>query len=107
MSCTRPSTTPTGAIWLPPSRRCRSRCRVSPRRLPMHDDSSGHEHLSSRRLFLGGALGAAGLVAAGGAGFGIARADNTEPEPDATAAVPFYGVHQAGIATAQQDRLAF
>ena len=73
----------------------------------MRDDSSGYEHLSSRRLFLGGALGAAGLVAAGGAGFGIARADNADPEPDAAAAVPFYGVHQAGIATAQQDRLAF
>ena len=35
----------------------------------MHDDSSGHEHLSSRRLFLGGALGAAGLVAAAVGGY--------------------------------------
>ena len=61
----------------------------------------------SRRLFLGSALGAAGLVAAGGAGFGIARA----AEPDDGAAgqglVPFYGPHQAGIATPAQDRLAF
>jgi deferrochelatase/peroxidase EfeB len=73
----------------------------------MRDDGSAHEHLSSRRLFLGGALGAAGLVAAGGAGFGIARADNTDEQPDAAAAVPFYGAHQAGIATPQQDRLAF
>jgi deferrochelatase/peroxidase EfeB len=59
---------------------------------------------SSRRAFLGGALGAAGLAAAGGAGFGIARA--AEPaEPGA--GVPFYGRHQAGIATPAQDRLAF
>ena len=58
---------------------------------------------------LGGALGAASLAAAGGAGFGIARA--AEPEDDAHAhgagLVPFYGEHQAGIATPAQDRLAF
>ena len=65
----------------------------------------------SRRRFLGVALGAAGVAAAGGAGFGVARA--TEPsatEPSASAPsdqVPFYGVHQAGIATPAQDRLAF
>ncbi len=66
----------------------------------------------SRRRFLGGALGAAGVVVGGGAGFGAARA--TEPSDDAgsssrpaAAVVPFYGRHQAGIATAAQDRLAF
>jgi deferrochelatase/peroxidase EfeB len=61
-----------------------------------------------RRRFLGGALGAAGVLAAGGTGFGVAKA----VEPDAGAAtdessVPFYGRHQAGIATPAQDRLAF
>ena len=69
-----------------------------------------HQRSTSRRRFLGGALGAAGAVAAGGAGFGVARA--SEPD-DATASasarprVPFYGRHQAGIATPAQDRLAF
>ena len=60
----------------------------------------------SRRRFLGVALGTAGVAAAAGAGFGVARAT----EPSAAAAygqVPFYGEHQAGIATPAQDRLAF
>jgi deferrochelatase/peroxidase EfeB len=57
-------------------------------------------------MFLGGALGAAGLAAAGGAGFSIARA--AEPSAGENGApVPFYGTHQAGIATPAQDRLAF
>ena len=61
-----------------------------------------------RRAFLGGALGAAGLAAAGGAGFGIARADDdSRSNSSGAAAVPFYGPHQAGIATPAQDRLAF
>ena len=60
----------------------------------------------NRRRFLGVALGAAGVAAAGGAGFGVARA--TEPgAPAASGQVPFYGAHQAGIATPAQDRLAF
>jgi deferrochelatase/peroxidase EfeB len=59
----------------------------------------------SRRLFLGSALGAAGLAAAGSAGFGIARA--AEPSASAESGVDFYGPHQAGIATPAQDRLAF
>jgi deferrochelatase/peroxidase EfeB len=63
----------------------------------------------ARRTFLGSALGTAGLVAAGGAGFGIARADDDTGSamPSGGAAVPFYGEHQAGIATPAQDRLAF
>ncbi|WP_375489433.1 iron uptake transporter deferrochelatase/peroxidase subunit [uncultured Jatrophihabitans sp.] len=64
---------------------------------------------TSRRRFLGGALGAAGALAAGGAGFGVGRA--TEPADASPAStpsvVPFYGEHQAGIATPAQDRLAF
>ncbi|HEY3832818.1 MAG TPA: iron uptake transporter deferrochelatase/peroxidase subunit [Acidimicrobiia bacterium] len=63
----------------------------------------------SRRRFIGGAAGAAGLAAAAGAGgFGIARA--TEASADAPAAgarEPFYGHHQSGIATPAQDRLMF
>jgi deferrochelatase/peroxidase EfeB len=61
---------------------------------------------SSRRSFLGGALGAASLAAAGGAGFGIARAADVA-HGGGTGVVPFYGAHQAGIATPAQDRLAF
>jgi deferrochelatase/peroxidase EfeB len=61
---------------------------------------------TTRRRFLGGALGAAGLAAAGGTGFGIAKAG--EPSTSAAAdEVPFYGAHQAGIVTSAQDRLAF
>jgi deferrochelatase/peroxidase EfeB len=59
-------------------------------------------------MFLGSALGAAGLAAAGGAGFSIARAaEPGDTVPSAGSAVPFYGRHQAGIATPAQDRLAF
>lgn len=64
-----------------------------------------------RRRFLGTALGAAGVVAAGGAGFGIARATEADASPRQQPAsagyVPFFGKHQAGIATPAQDRLAF
>jgi deferrochelatase/peroxidase EfeB len=60
----------------------------------------------SRRRFLGGALGAAGLAAAGGAGFGAARAAQADSS-GAAEEIPFYGTQQAGIATPAQDRLAF
>jgi deferrochelatase/peroxidase EfeB len=60
----------------------------------------------SRRRFLGGALGTAGVAVAGGAGFGVARA-TAQPSSSTAAQVPFYGGHQAGIATPAQDRLAF
>jgi deferrochelatase/peroxidase EfeB len=65
--------------------------------------------MPSRRTFLGGAIGAAGVAAAGGAGFGVARATGSSDSSSAPPAgqVPFYGEHQAGIATASQDRLAF
>ena len=65
----------------------------------------------SRRRFLGLALGAAGVAAAGGAGFGVGRATASPAAGDVPAAArpwsPFYGAHQAGIATPAQDRLAF
>jgi len=63
--------------------------------------------MPSRRGFLGAAIGTAGVLAAGGGGYGVARA--TEPSSDHPAAAPveFYGPHQAGIDTPAQDRLAF
>ena len=61
----------------------------------------------ARRRFLGGALGAAGALAAGGAGFGVAKAVGTDDPAPAPGRVAFYGPHQAGIATPAQDRLAF
>jgi deferrochelatase/peroxidase EfeB len=68
---------------------------------------STEENGPSRRRFLrGAALTGAGVAAAGAAGFGVARA--TEPsQADPSQIVPFYGTHQAGIATDAQDRLAF
>ncbi|GAA2033679.1 iron uptake transporter deferrochelatase/peroxidase subunit [Catenulispora yoronensis] len=89
--------------------------------------ASANSSPASRRQLLGRALGiAAGATAAGGTGFGIARATESDAAPDtapgvapsrgttagqgaapASAVVPFYGAHQAGIATPAQDRLAF
>lgn len=71
-----------------------------------------HAGPNRRRFLLGGALGAAGAVTAASAGYGISRSDSVHAAPAAatTAAdvpVPFYGEHQAGIATPAQDRLAF
>ncbi|MGP9021104.1 iron uptake transporter deferrochelatase/peroxidase subunit [Streptomyces sp. BR1] len=64
----------------------------------------------SRRSLLGwgGAGLALGAAAAGGAVAAV-RGDGSDavPAADSGAAVPFYGAHQAGIATAVQDRLHF
>ena len=63
-----------------------------------------------RRRFLGAALGVAGAVVAAGAGFGVAEATESDAATGSSAGnarVPFYGAHQAGIATPAQDRLAF
>ncbi|WP_310964448.1 iron uptake transporter deferrochelatase/peroxidase subunit [Nocardioides terrisoli] len=76
-------------------------------------DGSGTSDISAhpsprgagRRAFLGGALGAAGLAVGGATGFGIGR--DSQPSRAASATLPFYGRHQAGISTATQDRLAF
>jgi deferrochelatase/peroxidase EfeB len=65
---------------------------------------------TSRRRFLGWSIGGAGAVAAGAAGFGVAKATDAQAQAPSSAAprhVEFYGEHQAGIATAAQDRLAF
>ena len=63
----------------------------------------------SRRALLGwgGAGLALGAVAAGGAVAAVRSGGDTEPASDNGAAVPFHGAHQAGIATAVQDRLHF
>lgn len=74
------------------------------------DSNTSDENGTSRRRFLGWSLGGAGAVAAGAAGFGVAKAtDAGASSSPATGPkhVAFYGEHQAGIATPAQDRLAF
>ncbi|TXS08655.1 MULTISPECIES: iron uptake transporter deferrochelatase/peroxidase subunit [unclassified Streptomyces] len=63
----------------------------------------------SRRALLGwgGAGLALGAVAAGGAVAAVSPGGDAGPASDGGAAVPFHGAHQAGIATAVQDRLHF
>src|SRR4051812_26373635 len=66
--------------------------------------------LSRRRLFGLAGAGAAGVAVAGVTGGAIGRATAEEPAaagPPAADAVPFHGPRQAGIVTAQQDRLHF
>lgn len=62
---------------------------------------------SSRRAVIGwgGAGLALGAATAGGAA--ALTSDATEPAAGSRGAVPFHGAHQAGIATAVQDRLHF
>jgi deferrochelatase/peroxidase EfeB len=61
----------------------------------------------TRRGFLGAALGTAGALAAGGGGYGVAKATEPSLSHENAGPVAFYGPHQAGIATPAQDRLAF
>jgi deferrochelatase/peroxidase EfeB len=68
-------------------------------------EGGGRGMTRRRALFAGGGL--LGLAAAGGAGYATGHAEASEPAGDAKGAVPFYGEHQAGIATPAQDRLAF
>jgi len=67
--------------------------------------------LPSRRGFLTAALGTAGVVAGSGYGLGTAgsgfAATTTARAAEPVDRVPFYGPHQAGIATPAQDQLAF
>jgi deferrochelatase/peroxidase EfeB len=56
----------------------------------------------SRRGLL---LGAAGTLAAGGAGYAVAASQSTNTSD--AGVVPFYGANQAGIATTAQNRLAY
>jgi deferrochelatase/peroxidase EfeB len=63
--------------------------------------------LSRRRLLGVAALGGSTLAVAGaGAGY-AAKSAASESTPSTAGPVPFYGTHQAGIATPAQDRLAF
>lgn len=62
--------------------------------------------MTRRRLLASAGIGAAGLGLGGAGGF-LAGRETTEASGDGTGAVPFYGAHQAGIATAAQDRLHF
>ena len=66
---------------------------------------------SRRRLLAGAGLVGAGAAAGGLAGFVGERAavsgSATGGTADGSQTVPFYGAHQAGIATPAQDRLAF
>ncbi|MET7938031.1 iron uptake transporter deferrochelatase/peroxidase subunit [Streptomyces sp. NPDC005322] len=64
----------------------------------------------SRRALIGwgGAGLALGAAAAGGTAAAMgATGDDPHPVAESGAAVPFYGAHQAGIATPVQDRLHF
>ncbi len=60
--------------------------------------------MSRRRLLAGTGVASAALVAAAGAGHAGAGAS---PPPSGGSAVPFGGVHQAGITTPEQDQLVF
>ncbi|MFD7293128.1 iron uptake transporter deferrochelatase/peroxidase subunit [Streptomyces sp. NPDC059897] len=77
----------------------------------MTDDETSNSPATSRRslLAVGGAGLALGAAAAGGA-VALARSgegSDMRPAGGAGGAVPFHGAHQAGIATAVQDRLHF
>jgi deferrochelatase/peroxidase EfeB len=61
--------------------------------------------LTRRRLLASAGVGAAGIGLGGAAGY-LVGTENAEAS-DGTGSVPFYGEHQAGIATPAQDRLHF
>lgn len=72
-------------------------------------DTNDKPSSPSRRRFLGGALGVAGVGAGAAVGFGASKAmaDDSRPVSAPVNQVSLYGTHQAGIATPAQDRLAF
>jgi len=61
--------------------------------------------ITRRRLLASAGAGAAGLGLGGASGFLIGQ--ESAAAGDGTGTVPFHGEHQAGIATAAQDRLHF
>lgn len=73
----------------------------------------GRRGLSRRRLLLGGAVAGLGAAAAVGADAFLNRdtvaseGSALEPTLNGTATIPFFGAHQAGIATPQQAHATF
>ncbi len=61
--------------------------------------------ITRRRLLASAGIGAAG-IGLGATGYLVGQ-DSAEASGDGTGTVPFYGEHQAGIATPAQDRLHF
>ncbi len=61
--------------------------------------------ISRRRLLAGGLAAGAGFAVGGLGGFGLAQ--EIKPVDPQTQIEPFYGPHQAGIATAAQERIQF
>ena len=62
--------------------------------------------LSRRRLLASAGIGAAG-VGLGAGGYLVGHNAASDDTAGSTGTVPFYGDHQAGIATPVQDRLHF
>ena len=75
---------------------------------PGTDGRNSGRGLSRRRFLTGvGAAGTGALAVGLGGGFAIRAAAESPDKPQVESIVPFYGPHQAGIATPAQDRLAF
>ena len=79
---------------------------ASPSDQTAETSSSGRGPRLGRRGFLG-AAGLAGVVVGGAAGGAIGYAAAPKPTDTASEAVEFYGEHQAGIITPQQNSLVF
>jgi deferrochelatase/peroxidase EfeB len=62
---------------------------------------------SRRRLLAGAGAAGAGVLAGGLAGYFTAQDGRAAGADGSDQTIPFYGTHQAGIATPAQDRLAF
>lgn len=70
------------------------------------EGAAGPRGPSRRRMLAGTAVFGAGAVAGGLTGY-LARSSGEQPAAVTAQTVPFYGVHQAGIVTPAQARLAF
>jgi deferrochelatase/peroxidase EfeB len=63
--------------------------------------------LSRRQLLAGSGLATAGLIAGAAATVGLAPTAAGAATQDGASTVPFYGDHQAGVATPEQARMVF